>query len=66
MKKNKQPKNKNIVNKPKHAPKFELVLQIRDSLGNPTGKTKSFSTDYADQLESFYLRNAGFKKQSNT
>jgi len=37
---------------------FELVLQVRDSFGNPTGKTKSFSTDKSDELNEFYIHNS--------
>ncbi len=43
-------------------PKFELVLQIRDHNGNPTGKTKSFVTDSAEELDRYYERNNGMKK----
>ena len=43
-------------------PKFELVLQVRDHNGNPTGKTKSFVTDQAEELERYYERNNGTKK----
>lgn len=43
---------------------FELVIQVRDSQGNPTGKTKTFVTDKAEELELFYNRNSGkFKKK---
>lgn len=44
--------------------KFELVIQIRDRLGNPTGKTKSFFTDDAEELEKFWERNVGTKNKS--
>lgn len=45
-----------------NGPKFELVLQIRDHSGNPTGKTKSFVTDSAEELDRYYERNNGMKK----
>lgn len=43
--------------------KFELVIQVRDRLGNPTGKTKSFTTDNAEQLDNFWERNVGTKNK---
>lgn len=43
--------------------KFELVIQIRDRLGNPTGKTKSFKTDNAEELDNFWERNIGTKNK---
>lgn len=46
-----------------NAPKFELVLQIRDHNGHPTGKTKSFVTDNPEELETYYNRNSGKKKK---
>lgn len=46
--------------------KFEIVIQVRDHAGNPTGKTKSFITDNSEELETWYNRNAGNKKQKNT
>jgi len=38
---------------------FTLVVQCKDSKGNYTGKTKEFSTDKAEELEFFWLRNNG-------
>lgn len=46
-------------------PRFELVIQIRDSLGNPTGKTKSITTDKAEELDTFLQRNVGTVKNKN-
>lgn len=37
---------------------FELVLQVRDSNGLPTGKTKSYDTDDAVKLHTFWVRNS--------
>ncbi len=42
---------------------FELVIQVRDSQGNPTGKTKSFVTNNPAELELFYNRNSGKVKK---
>lgn len=46
-------------------PRYELVIQVRDSLGNPTGKTKNISTDKADELDTFLQRNVGTIKNKN-
>lgn len=56
-------KMKNINFEKYQSPKFELVLQVRDSLGNPTGKTKSLVTDSAEELDNFFLRNTGSTKK---
>lgn len=45
--------------------KFELVLQVRDNAGNPTGKTKSFVTDSPEELDRYFERNSGMKKVKN-
>lgn len=36
---------------------YELVLQVRDFEGRPTGKTKVFTTKNPEELESFWQRN---------
>ena len=41
-----------------YAPSFEIVLQVRDSKGNLTGKTKTFASDSAEKLAEFYSRNS--------
>ena len=54
------------INFEKHkSPRFEIVVQVRDNLGNPTGKTKSFSSDEPEQIEDFYQRNVGNFKTKN-
>lgn len=45
-----------------YKPKFELVIQLRDHAGNITGKTKSFTTDSAEELETLWLK---YNTQSN-
>lgn len=40
-----------------YSPRFELVIQLRDSVGNITGKTKSFTSDSAEEIETFWLKN---------
>ena len=45
--------------KTSESPSFELVLQVRDMSGNPTGKTKNVLTDDPAELESFLVRSCG-------
>jgi len=42
---------------------FELVVQVKDIEGNPTGDTKSFVTNEASKLHQFWLRNSGKPKK---
>ena len=42
-----------------YRPTLELVVQIRDAMGVPTGRTKSFITDSPEQLDNFWQRNGG-------
>jgi len=42
---------------------YEIVVQIRDAQGNPTGKTKSFSSDYPDKISNFWHRMHGKPKR---
>ncbi len=44
-------------------PIFELVVQVRNSDGLPTGTTKTITTSKAEELESFYNRNSGTTKK---
>ena len=37
---------------------FELVLQVRDREGKPTGQKKSYSTEDAVALHRFWVRNS--------
>ena len=53
----------NIGSEEKQEYQFELVIQVRDAQGNPTGKTKSFLTNKAEELESYYNRNSGRLKK---
>lgn len=53
----------NIGSDQKQEHQFELVIQVRDAQGNPTGKTKSFVTNRAEELESYYNRNSGRLKK---
>jgi hypothetical protein len=42
---------------------FEIVVQIRDAEGNPTGRTKSYSTDNPDKLAQFWNNMRGRPKR---
>lgn len=42
---------------PRFEPRFEIVLQIRDGNGQPTGKTKSLKSDHANEISNFYDKN---------
>lgn len=46
-------------------PRFELTIQLRDHLGKLTGKTKSFSTDDAVELEQLWIKNNSQKRDKN-
>ena len=49
---------------PSNSPSFELVIEILDSQGNPTGKRKSYGSDDADKVSNFWQRNKGnYKKK---
>ena len=45
--------------------KFEIVLQIRDLAGNPTGRTQGYKTDNSTDLDEFYQRNCYREKKPN-
>lgn len=45
---------------------FELVAQIRNSKGEPTGKVKSIKTDKADKLAAFWVKIHGFQKRKKS
>jgi len=36
---------------------FEIVLQVRNLKGEPTGRTKSYSSDSADEISGWYDQN---------
>lgn len=37
--------------------RFELTIQLRDHQGKLTGKTKTITTDNADELDTFWSQN---------
>ena len=41
-------------NSQEKSPSLEIIVQIRDKDGKPTGKTKSFSSEEGGKLSSFY------------
>jgi hypothetical protein len=44
---------------------FELVLQVRDRLGNPTGKKKYYGSNNGNDLATFYNKNCIFEYIGN-
>jgi predicted Zn-dependent protease len=38
---------------------FEIVVAVRDSLGNDTGKRKNFASDSAYKIWEFYAKTVG-------
>lgn len=42
---------------------FELVVQVRDFDGKPTGKTKSLTTNSPEEMDGFWVRNTGAKSK---
>jgi hypothetical protein len=44
----------NFHNNSEDSPRIEIVIQIRDHNGNPTGKTKSYSSDKVSEASSWY------------
>lgn len=55
--------NLSIGSEIKQSRRFELVMHVRDSQGNITGRKKSIETDSAQDLESFFVRNSVVKKK---
>ena len=48
----------NSLNKP-----FELVVQLKDSQGKPTGRTKSFATDNPEKMDELWHRHGQVTKK---
>ena len=42
---------------------FEITITLKDSRGNPTGKTKTYKTDSAYKLWKFYMNHQGKPKR---
>ncbi len=42
---------------------FELMIQIKDHQGNPTGRTKTIATDEPSKLAYFWYRNRAPQKK---
>ena len=40
-------------------PLFELVIDVLDSQGKPTGKRKSFTSDYGSEIYKLWMRYRG-------
>lgn len=50
-------------NKKENKSSVEIVLQVRDKNGNPTGKTKSFDAENCREAGSWYERQSPKKKK---
>ena len=56
----------NFHNRPPEDPRnFEVTLQIKDKHGNPTGKTKTFSSAKSGEISNWYNKQQPHKKRSN-
>jgi hypothetical protein len=53
----------NIGSEVRQPNKFELVIQVRDSEGTPTGKKKTFFAESPAELEVLWNRNSGRVKK---
>jgi len=53
----------NFNNSSEESPKIEIVLQIRDHNGNPTGKTSSYSSDDYSKASQWYSRQSPKKRK---
>ena len=53
----------NIGSEIKKSNRFELVVQVRDNEGMPTGKRKEFIANSGDELELYWNRNGGKVKK---
>ncbi len=45
---------------------FEIVIDILDMYGNPTGKKKNISSDKADKISEFWNRNRGHRRKKRS
>ena len=45
----------------RYIPRFEIEVQIRDMMGRPTGKTKSYASDNGDKIDEFYQKNVSWE-----
>ncbi len=57
-------KNKDTIDITQYYSKtFELTVQIRDSQGKPTGRTKTITSDDAGKISQFWYRNRPLHKK---
>ena len=53
----------NFNNNSEDSPKIEIVLQVRDHNGNPTGKTRSYCSDDYSKASQWYSKQASKKRK---
>lgn len=51
--------------KKEQTPRFELVINVKDNSGRPTGKKKSISSNSGEDLEGFWMRHNPENKNRN-
>lgn len=57
---------KNLKLEDKHTRRFEIEIVVRDLMGRPTGKTKTYSSDNADEIDDFWQRNCYKEKKTDS
>jgi len=55
--------NINIGSKKEDKKNFEIVIELKDKEGNPTGVKKYYQTDDSSKLHQFWTRNTGSIKK---
>lgn len=53
----------NIGSEAQHGQPFELVIQMKDANGAPTGRKKSFTADTPEKLAEIWNRNNGIQRK---
>ena len=53
----------NIGSGKKQKSSFEIVVELKDKEGNPTGVKKYYQTDDSSKLHQFWIRNCGTTKK---
>ena len=53
----------NFNNNSEDSPKIEIIVQVRDHNGNPTGKTRSYCSDDYSKASQWYSKQAPKKRK---
>lgn len=53
----------NFNNNSEESRKIEIVIQVRDRNGNPTGKTRAYSSDKGSEASAWYAKQRPNKKK---